>query len=554
MANLLKTRHLFAFTSPRSIEKILPEIELLDKNFSGKVWNTKIQSEFYEVLFSSDFFMGESKAKDTALAARDRITRSPKALGFVDLKPTISLTEAGKKLVSGKRISETITKQLLKFQLPSPYHKIDRFNVKPYLEFLRLVKTVGSLSKTETALFFLQITRYDKFDEIVKKINNFREKRKINKGNWKVFVAGHFEIEVNEIFNQEIASAKFGTRESNDSSYKKFIQTKKQNMLDYADAFIRYVRATELITFQPRTFRVIVAPSKLDEVDFILDNVNNKAISFNSEKLFKEYLFSTENIKLLGDDRQLLVNKLQKLDKKIDNKLSINKLKDLLESSIEASKLDKISEISKQLRGYSEFDDIVEVFDKIQKRDVPDAPLYLEWNVWRSMVMVNDAIKVVGNFTIDTDGVPLSTAAGNRADIEIEYKSFKMIVEVTMSSGNTQYSMENESVPRHFGRTQIESDKPVFCFFIAPKISEGALAHFFNLNKMNTRLYGGKTRIIPMNLPDFINFLTTAKNANFSNSSRLYSYLNSLISQNIEMEYEDIWFDKIKNSVYSWTN
>ena len=152
MANLTKTRHLFAFTSPRTIEKIIPEIRLLAENFGGEKWTTQIQGEFYEDLFASDFFEGESKAQDTELAARDRITRAPKALGFVDLKPTIELTEAGKQLVSEKRVHETITRQLLKFQLPSPYHtdKQDRFYVKPYLEFLRLVKAVGSLSKTET--------------------------------------------------------------------------------------------------------------------------------------------------------------------------------------------------------------------------------------------------------------------------------------------------------------------------------------------------------------------------------------------------------------------
>ena len=56
--------------------------------------------------------------------------------------------------MSGTRIDEAFTRQLLKFQLPSPYHtqssKIE-FKVKPYLELLRLINDVGSLSKTEIA-------------------------------------------------------------------------------------------------------------------------------------------------------------------------------------------------------------------------------------------------------------------------------------------------------------------------------------------------------------------------------------------------------------------
>ena len=129
MAHLTRTRHLFAFTSHRTIEKIIPEISLLSQAYGGKKWSTQTQMSFYENLFASEFFEGESKAKNTSLAARDRITRAPKALGFVDLKPTIQLTEVGKLLVSEKRSHEIITRQLLKFQLPSPYHtdKKNRF-------------------------------------------------------------------------------------------------------------------------------------------------------------------------------------------------------------------------------------------------------------------------------------------------------------------------------------------------------------------------------------------------------------------------------------------
>lgn len=88
--------------------------------------------------------------RNISLAARDRITRAPKALGFVNLKPKNALTEVGKQLLSGKRISEVIARQLFKFQLPSPYHKIPgdrKFNVKPYLELLRLVKELSNISK-----------------------------------------------------------------------------------------------------------------------------------------------------------------------------------------------------------------------------------------------------------------------------------------------------------------------------------------------------------------------------------------------------------------------
>jgi len=39
MANLNKVKSLFGFTSPRTIEKITPEIQILCENFEGQQWS-----------------------------------------------------------------------------------------------------------------------------------------------------------------------------------------------------------------------------------------------------------------------------------------------------------------------------------------------------------------------------------------------------------------------------------------------------------------------------------------------------------------------------------
>ena len=139
MANVKKIKALFGFTSPRTIEKIVPEIRLLIEKFSGIKWNKSTQIEYFKTLFDSEYYDGGKMPRDISLAGRDRITRAPKSLGFVDLNPNIKLTRAGEKLLTEIRVHETFTKQLLKFQLPSPYHKLppETFFVKPYLEFLR---------------------------------------------------------------------------------------------------------------------------------------------------------------------------------------------------------------------------------------------------------------------------------------------------------------------------------------------------------------------------------------------------------------------------------
>lgn len=557
MANLSKTRTVFAFTSPRTIEKIIPEIQVLVDSFAGKEWDTKTQIAFFHELFNSEFYEGEKMPDNVALAARDRITRAPKALGFVDLKPKIQLTEVGEKLLSDVRTHETIAKQLFKFQLPSPYHKIptDRgFGVRPYLELLRLTKELGNLSKTEIAIFFVQMTHHSKFDSVVTVIKKFREDAKKNKGNRKAFIEERFTKEILKIYAADIKANNLKTRESGDESLANFIKTKRSNHIDYADAFIRYLRATQLITFDKKTFRMIVAPSRVAEVDYILKNVDRNAFPYKTEAEYKRYLFSPTSLLLLTDDRKYLERQLSKLAVKFDVKASIDSLKNLLEATERKMISAAIQQTEVSLKNYKEFDDVIDVFEKITKKEVPDPPLYLEWNIWRALVMMNYAKEVKGNFAIDLDGVPLNTALGNMPDIEVEYDGFKVIVEVTMSSGNKQYEMEGEPVARHFGKIQNNSAVPVYCLFVAPKISEGALAHFFNLNRFNTKAYGGKTRIVPMSLSQFIAFVTIAKDKRFNHSKILKTYLDSMIKNNQSVDDETIWSQQIHDSIPVWVS
>ncbi len=297
---------------------------------------------------------------------------------------------------------------------------------------------------------------------------------------------------------------------------------------------------------------MIIAPSRTLEVDYVLKKVDRKANILINEKDYKKYLFNPDSLLLLTDNRKYLEKQLSKLSVKFDSTASIESLKDLLEATEKKLISAAIEETEVALKNYQEFDDIIDVFGKIQKKEVPDPPLYLEWNIWRAMVMINFAKQIKGNFVLDLDGVPLNPALGNMPDIQAEYDGFKMIIEVTMSSGNKQYEMEGEPVARHFGNLQRNSDVPVYCLFVAPKISEGALAHFFNLNRMNTKLYGGKTRIVPMNLNQFVSFITIAKDKSFNNSKFLKSFLDDLIQKNLSLDDESVWYQQIHESIPVW--
>lgn len=59
---------LFLTTSPRTPEKMIPEIELLSAYFSGYEWSRRTQCEFMEILREESFFNGKGK-KDAGFSA-----------------------------------------------------------------------------------------------------------------------------------------------------------------------------------------------------------------------------------------------------------------------------------------------------------------------------------------------------------------------------------------------------------------------------------------------------------------------------------------------------
>ncbi len=128
-----------------------------------------------KILREEDFYNGKG-ANDPSFSARDRINRAPKSLGFVKLSPTIQITPAGEALIKAKNKEEVFLRQMLKFQIPSPYHKPSakaaKFCVKPYLEILRLIRHLGTLKFDELQIFGMLLTDYHDFEKIVKKNRN----------------------------------------------------------------------------------------------------------------------------------------------------------------------------------------------------------------------------------------------------------------------------------------------------------------------------------------------------------------------------------------------
>jgi len=536
---------------------MIPEIELLNAHFSGQKWNTDTQRAFMELLKEENFFNGEG-ANDPAFSARDRINRAPKALGFVVLSPTIQLTPAGEELVNSKRKDEIFLRQLLKFQVPSPFHKPSEnsadFWVKPYLELFRLIRHFGSLKFDELMIFGLQLVDYREFNKIVSKINDFRTAKAQNEDNYKKFRAEYLESELHEIYSDDINSGNTKTRETNDNSVLKFLKTKASNMRDYADACFRYLRATGLVNISHIGKSISIVPEKIAEVDYFLEHTNREPQFIDNERQYIAYLGNAETPTLLTDNRELLEQKISSEFPyiTISETATLQELKDIFANEIEHRKEQILTEQVTAIKDYRLFDDINATFEQILDNSLYDTPLMLEWNTWRAMTML-DGGNIKANLKFDDFGNPMSTAQGNMADIICDYDNFGLTVEVTMQSGQRQYETEGEPVTRHLAKLKRETNKPAYCLFIAPKINEACIAHFYALHKMNISYYGGTSTIVPLPLNVFLKMVEDSHKASYvpepRHVQRFFERSNELAnSTNNEID----WYNGITNEALNW--
>lgn len=561
MGIIKDSRTLFFTTSPRSPHKLIPEIQLLVENFSGQRWSGKTgcQKDFAGALADASSFHGETSKKYSEFSARDRITRSPQGLGFVNLSPTVQLTDAGSEFIYGKRPHEVFFRQLIKFQIPSIYHAETKkikgtFWGHPYLEIIRLVRDMEFLTPDELRIFALQLTDFRKYDNIKQAVIDFRKEKAQHAGAYQKFVDDTMTKAVAEIYSREIELGQFSTRQSKTPTAKSFLAKKKRNMRDYADACFRYLRYTEMFLSDGHSLRI--APDKIDEIDYILATVDRNPVFLNDPSRYKEYLFSPLVPQLLSDDRDKLEDVLMRFHSFTKRELegkSVSELKDLRDESVAKKRAKIVEQQEKELKSYALYQEVVDTFDQIISEEIYDAPLFLEWNTWRAMTML-DGGKIIGNFKIDDTGKPVSTAQGNMPDIECDYDDFSLSVEVTLQRGQRQYEAEGEPVTRHYANLKKRSGKETYCLFIAPTISKATWAHFWGLNQIkNIAAYGGKPQIVPIELDVFMKLVENSYTyAETPKSSDVRLFLQSAIDAVECATDENDWRNKIHENATRW--
>ena len=110
------------------------------------------------------------------------------------------------------------------------------------------------------------------------------------------------------------------------------------------------------------------------------------------------------------------------------------------------------------------------------------APAFLEWAIWRLFLAINEIVGPISRtrgFRIDEDINPIHHAKGGEADLTFTYDNFKLVCEMTLTSGSRQFAAEGEPVTRHvFKAIETSDGKPVYGLFIAKKLDPNTIDAF----------------------------------------------------------------------------
>lgn len=363
------------------------------------------------------------------------------------------------------------------------------------------------------------------------------------------------DAEIEKIYQYEISAGKTKTRESKDVSLAKFVKTKASNMRDYTDACFRYLRATGLVSISQKGKSLSILPEKIEEVKYFLEHIDRKPVFVTNEKAYKAYLFDATLPVLYTDNRENLeqeVNKLGEVSEETIKKASVIELKKKLKQATVRRKENIIKDQIQQLKTYQSYLDVMSVFNDIRDNNYYDVPLMFEWNTWRAMTML-DGGNIKANLKFDDNGQPMATASGNTADIICDYGDFALTVEVTMQSGQRQYEMEGEPVSRHLAKVKKEQGKDAYCFFIAPKINDSCIAHFYILHLTNIAFYGGKSIILPLELAVFEKMVEQSGTAQYIPNPEQIRRLCEFSMQAAQAaSSEKEWYEAVKNKALNW--
>jgi hypothetical protein len=564
----------------------LPAVVKLLDSFVDRPWDKTAQKEYAGQMFASQDYEGEGgSGSESDFAARDRVNRAPRTLGFIRLarsEPPIILP-SGKALVAGGARDDLFLRQLLKWQYPSPIHDgddyQDLFYIHPFLEALRLIRDLGKLSKVEMSLFAVPLIDIEEYASARRRIRIFRKTFSALNGTMaKRQMERDVAIrEVERIWADDIAEGRIQKREAakGKDPYAEFLRARISLLRDYGDNAMRYFRATGLFTLAGRGGLTILKERR-EEVDAILSTFDREPLEFDNIDDYYAWMGDPNLPVLPSDETEVLRRQIASVfdgfpdsDRTLHASLreqavdtaSIHHLKSVYQDLTDVAAGIAVRETQQRLAGHDAIDDILSLYEGITERDpeIVDRPLTLEWNTWRALTMMDDAIQVNANFQMDREGQPLNPAPGKVPDIDCEYRDFLLAVEVTLTTGVRQFAAEGEPVERHVGYLQrdrrvLNDMRDVYGLFIAPVIAASVNSHFWNLHNARrpTVEFAGFVRVIPLTLEQFTQLIERTRSHLPVDSEAMHKLFATASQAALDSDDEVKWKDRLGELIATW--
>lgn len=259
---------------------------------------------------------------------------------------------------------------------------------------------------------------------------------------------------------------------------------------EYPDEFIRKMRMTGLISLRGAGRFIDINKNESEKVEYILSHYSHYT-HFDDERAYFDYMAELDTNLIQIASHQPSASDSEKL---LDNWLSVYNWGVIKK------------ELTNLVTKKKTTDNVLKLLA---------APTRLEFLTALAIRCRMPSVRVIPNYRCDDEGLPTSTAGGNKGDIECYEQQNGVLVEVTMAMGRTQTMMEIWPIERHL--TDFQKHQKSQCIFVAPSIysdSERQI-QFITFNSK------GEKKIRPYDIEHLLDFL--------ERSPTLYEYtLSSL--------------------------
>ena len=587
--------------NPERIPEFLKAVEPLE----GMSWNHDTQSEFFayqiatriykptnanlsaqniSILNDEDVEISLSKAREIIdqknykeIHLRGRTAMSPLVdNGLVTTFDKVKITKLGRALLVGDiPFNEVMMNFAFKWQVPQPNHSKFKsengYNIRPFVGTLALIEKVNKLWKEEGQS--AKGISWDEFCIFGPTLVDFAD---IDK--WARKLIAIRKAVQNAV---GLAAKDSAWKNSVNAFLEPLLEAKERlsdaktidNLYDYGDNAFRYFKQSKFLSLRGGGRYLDISPLSETQVEMLLNDEEFKPLYFGNAEEYSNYMqdlssfvppwatpekkFKVEKrLRDLLREKGVAAPKANKI--KAQSALpSVLREDDTISSLREAITEVNMQELTTASTSVEFLANCVEDYLRLsQRQDIEEAeitrikpPTQLEYVTFKTFLAINDLLQIRPNYPVDDEGNPIFTAGGNVPDLEIYYKDFNAICEVTLMTNRAQWMAESQPVQRHLHDFAVKnSDKDAIAIFIAPSV------HRDTKNSFRQAFHTGidsldSLKIVPFDFQTWIavvSHLTAArKNRRNISQEQFYSYLQSLLPSTTAKESADQWWERI---------